>query len=52
MNLPRKATPEMIQAAEDVEDLYRRGTPETWAKVWAAMYDAWEHQEKYGTKDA
>lgn len=33
----RVATSEMIEAAESVEDLYRRGTPNTWAKVWSAM---------------
>lgn len=33
-------TPEMIEAAENVEDLYRRGTPETWAKVFRAMIAA------------
>lgn len=33
-----EVTPEMIQAAEGVEDLYKRGTPNTWAKVYRAMH--------------
>jgi hypothetical protein len=37
---PSSATPEMIAAAEQVEDLYRRGTPDTWGKVWRAMLAA------------
>lgn len=35
--VPIKPTQEMIDAAEQVEDLYRRGTPETWAKVYREM---------------
>jgi hypothetical protein len=35
--VPIDPTPEMIEAAEAVEDLYRRGTPHTWAKVYKAM---------------
>ena len=35
--VPAKPTPEMIAAGEGVEDLYRRGTPDTWAKVYRAM---------------
>lgn len=31
-------TDEMIVAAEAVEDLYRRGTPDTWKKVFLAMW--------------
>ena len=31
-------TDEMIAAAETVEDLYRRGTPDTWKKVFLAMW--------------
>lgn len=31
-------TDEMIAAAEAVEDLYRRGTPYTWKKVFLAMW--------------
>jgi hypothetical protein len=38
--VPAIATPEMIEAAEGVEDLYRRGTPETWGKVYRAMLAA------------
>lgn len=34
------ATAKMIAAAEEVEDLYKRGTPETWGKVWRAMLAA------------
>lgn len=36
----RVATDEMIAAAEEVEDLYLCGTPNTWAKVWDAMLSA------------
>lgn len=35
--VPIDPTPEMIAAAEEVEDLYKRGTPDTWAKVYRAM---------------
>lgn len=35
-------TPAMVQAAEQVEDLYRRGTPDTWGKVFRAMWRAME----------
>lgn len=35
--VPIIATPEMIAAAEQVEDLYKRGTPDTWGKVYCAM---------------
>lgn len=38
--MPLEPTPEMIAAAESVEDLYRRGTPETWRKVYRAMLAA------------
>lgn len=31
-------TDEMIAAAEEIEDLYRRGTPDTWKKVFLAMW--------------
>ncbi len=31
-------TDKMIAAAEAVEDLYRRGTPDTWRKVFLAMW--------------
>lgn len=31
-------TQSMIDAAESVEDLYKRGTPETWGKVFRVMY--------------
>jgi hypothetical protein len=30
-------TAKMIEAAESVEDLYKRGTPQTWASVYRAM---------------
>lgn len=40
MLVPVNATPEMIAAAEQVEDLYRRGTPETWGSVYRAMLAA------------
>lgn len=40
LQLPIDATPEMIEAAESVEDLYLRGTPDTWAKVYKAMVQA------------
>ena len=33
-------TTEMIEAAENVEDLYKRGTPDTWVKVYRAMRSA------------
>lgn len=33
-------TPEMIAAAEAVDDLYRMGQPQLWAKVFRAMYAA------------
>ena len=33
-----EVTDEMIEAAEQVEDLYRRGTPDTWKKVYIAMH--------------
>jgi len=35
-----EVTPEMIKAAEQVDDLYRRGTPEVWADVFRAMLTA------------
>ena len=35
--VPIEPTNEMIDAGNDVEDLYRRGTPETWGKVYRAM---------------
>lgn len=38
-------TNEMIAAAEGVEDLYRRGTPDTWRKVYLAMRRAAPHPE-------
>lgn len=38
--VPVNATPEMIAAAEQVEDLYRRGTPDTWGSVYRAMLAA------------
>lgn len=33
-------TDEMIAAAEDIEDLHKRGTPQTWAAVYRAMLAA------------
>ena len=36
MQIP--VTSEMIAAAESVEDLYKRGTPQTWATVYRAMH--------------
>ena len=33
-------TPEMIEAAESIEDLYKRGTPNTWKAVFLAMLAA------------
>jgi hypothetical protein len=33
-------TREMIQAAEAVDDLYRMGQPQLWARVFHAMYAA------------
>lgn len=38
--VPLHATPEMVSAAEGVEDLYKRGTPQTWAAVFRAMLAA------------
>lgn len=38
--LQDEVTPEMIEAAEGVEDLYKRGTPDTWATVYRAMRGA------------
>ena len=38
--VPMKPTQEMIEAGNNVEDLYRRGTPETWGKVYRAMIAA------------
>ncbi len=38
--VPIVATPEMMAAGDEVEDLYRRGTPETWGKVYRAMLAA------------
>jgi hypothetical protein len=38
--VPIEPTNEMIDAGNDVEDLYRRGTPETWGKVYRAMIRA------------
>ena len=38
--VPVNPTNEMIDAGNDVEDLYRRGTPETWGKVYRAMIRA------------
>lgn len=35
--LPRRATPEMIEAGNNVSDLYRMGRPELWAQVYNAM---------------
>ena len=35
--VPLQPTAEMIAAAEQVEDLYRRGTPNTWVAVYRAM---------------
>jgi hypothetical protein len=36
-------TEQMIEAAESIEDLYRRGTPDTWRKVYLAMWTAAPH---------
>lgn len=38
--VPAEPTPEMIAAGDEVEDLYRRGTPATWGKVYRAMLEA------------
>ena len=38
--VPIDPTPEMIEAGESVEDLYRRGTPNTWRKVYRQMLAA------------
>ena len=38
--LQNEVTSEMIEAAEGVEDLYKRGTPDTWATVYRAMRGA------------
>jgi len=38
-------TNEMIEAAESVEDLYRRGTPDTWRKVYIAMWAEAPHDK-------
>jgi hypothetical protein len=38
--VPVEPTLEMIDAGQDVEDLYRRGTPDTWGKVYRAMLAA------------
>lgn len=35
--VPINATPEMVEAAESVEDLYKRGTPNTWETVYREM---------------
>lgn len=35
--LPARATQEMIDAGNNVGDLYRMGRPELWAQVYAAM---------------
>lgn len=35
-----EATDAMVEAAEDVDDLYKLGTPNTWRKVWRAMLAA------------
>lgn len=43
MLAPLRATPEMIKAGDEVEDLYRRGTPNTWGKVYRAMLEAAPH---------
>jgi len=36
----KDVTPEMIEAAESIEDLYKRGTPNTWKAVFLAMLAA------------
>lgn len=41
--VPLTPTPQMIDAGNDIEDLYRRGTPETWGKVYRAMIAAAPH---------
>ena len=38
--VPVEPTPEMIEAGDEVEDLYKRGTPKTWGKVYRAMLAA------------
>jgi hypothetical protein len=38
--VPVEPTPQMLDAGQDVEDLYRRGTPDTWGKVYRAMLAA------------
>ena len=38
--VPVEPTEEMVDAAEDVEDLYKRGTPHTWISVYRAMLAA------------
>lgn len=35
--VPVNPTDDMIAAAEEVEDLYKRGTPQTWATVYRRM---------------
>lgn len=37
VTVPVDATDEMVVAAETVEDLYRRGTPDTWRAVYREM---------------
>lgn len=37
ITVPVVATDEMVDAAECVEDLYRRGTPDTWRTVYREM---------------
>lgn len=46
ISVPVSATPEMVEAAEEVEDLYKRGTPEAWKKVYRAMLAAAPKGEK------
>jgi hypothetical protein len=38
--VPVEATSEMIAAAENVDELYRRGRPWVFSQVWRAMLDA------------
>lgn len=40
VTVPLNATPEMIAAAEQVDDLYRMGQPELWGRVYRAMIAA------------
>jgi len=49
--VPITPTPEMIAAGDEVEDLYLRGTPETWGKVYRAMVSAAQQAEPAPAQD-